>query len=64
MDDEALINQARQLYVILLIQHSLSIENQSKCERLNYLSNCAYCRYQRRLNRCVLRYQQLKPCHR
>lgn len=64
MNNDQLINQARNLYVLLLIQHSLSIGNQSKYERLNYLTICAYCRYQRRLNRCVLCYRHLTICYR
>ncbi len=49
MDNDILINQARRLYV------ALQVEQQS--DRLDHLINRAYCRYQRRLNRCALCYQ-------
>lgn len=51
MDNDILINQARQLYADLQAKH---IEPSSRLERL---LNAAYQRYQRRLNRCVLCYQ-------
>ncbi len=58
MDNDILINQARQLYVVLLAKEATtSIERPVGMERLNRLILCAYCRYQRRLNRCVLCYQ-------
>ena len=51
MDNDILINQARQLYV------ALQIEQQTrKSDRLDHLITSAYCRYQRRLNCCVLCY--------
>jgi len=58
MDNDTLINQARQLYAVLQVeQYALSIENKAKFDRLDYLVMCAYCRYQRRLNRCICCYQ-------
>ena len=55
MDNDILINQARQLYAKLYAKEvTVSEENIIRLERL---INCAYCRYQRRLNRCVLCYQ-------
>lgn len=51
MDNDILINQARQLYADLQAKH---IESSPRLERL---VNAAYQRYQRRLNRCVLCYQ-------
>jgi len=55
MDNDILINQARQLYASLHAKEvTISGENISRLERLVI---CAYCRYQRRLNRCVLCYQ-------
>ena len=58
MDNDTLIDQARHLYAVLDVeQNALSIENKTKFDRLEHLVMCAYCRYQRRLNRCVLCYQ-------
>ncbi|MDD5581011.1 MAG: hypothetical protein PHY16_17285 [Methylobacter sp.] len=58
MDNDILINQARQLYAALLvIEVSPSSASNSRLERLDRLTICAYCRYQRRLNRCALCYQ-------
>ncbi len=55
MDNDILINQARQLCATLQAKEiTASTENIS---RLEHLIMCAYCRYQRRLNRCVLCYQ-------
>lgn len=55
MDNDILINQARQLYATLTAKEvTVSGDNLSRLERLIV---CAYCRYQRRLNRCVLCYQ-------
>jgi len=51
MDNDILINQARQLYAILLTRYL------TPSGRLENLLAIAYCRYQRRLNRCVLCYQ-------
>ena len=66
MDNDTLIDQARNLYAVLDVeQNALSIENKTKFNRLDRLVMCAYCRYQRRLNRCVLCYQhRLKDCDR
>jgi hypothetical protein len=63
MDNDTLVNQARNLYAVLEVQqHTRGIE---QFERLDYLVICAYCRYQRRLNRCVLCYQTRETdCHR
>ncbi len=58
MDNDILINQARQLYAVLLVkQFTMSIESKAMFERLGRLVMWANCRYQRRLNRCVLCYQ-------
>lgn len=58
MDNDILINQARQLYASLLCKEAaVYTANNSGLERLDRLIMCAYCRYQRRLNRCVLCYQ-------
>ena len=61
MDNDILINQARQLYADLCVLQSLwPLSRSSKLERL---ITFAYCRYQRRLNRCVLCYQhRTKEC--
>jgi len=66
MDNDTLINQARQLYAALYVeQYARSIENKTRFNRLDYAVMCAYCRYQRRLNRCVLCYQhRLTDCYR
>lgn len=59
MNNDALIDEARQLYAILHVeQYTHSLENKIKFDRLDRLVKCAYCRYQRRLNRCVCCYQQ------
>lgn len=43
----------------------LSTGNINRIKRLDYLVMCAYWRYQRRLNRCVLCYQhRLDDCNR
>lgn len=58
MDNDLLINQARQLYAGLLVKQSISMtKNVSVFERLDRLITCAYCRYVRRLNRCSTCYQ-------
>ncbi len=58
MDNDTLINQARHLYAALQVeQYTCSLKNKAKFDRLDRLVMCAYCRYQRRLNRCVLCYQ-------
>ncbi len=66
MDNDTLINQARHLYAVLHVeQYVRSIENKSQFDRLDRLVMWAYCRYQRRLNRCVLCYQhRLTDCNR
>ena len=66
MDNDTLINQARHLYAVLHVkQYALSIENKTRFDRLDHAVLCAYCRYQRRLNRCVLCYQyRLNDCPR
>lgn len=66
MDNDTLINQARHLYAVLHVeQYALSIENKTRFDRLDYIVIHAYCRYQRRLNRCVLCYQyRLYDCSR
>ncbi|MDD2739560.1 MAG: hypothetical protein PHR94_11575 [Methylomonas lenta] len=53
MDNDILINQARQLYVDLQIRQI----NTHRLDRLDRLSMAAYQRYQRRLNRCAICYQ-------
>jgi len=60
MDNDILINEARQLYAVLQVRQArLPITgNKPWLERLERLVTGAYCRYQRRLNRCVLCYQQ------
>ena len=66
MDNDTLIDQARHLYAVLHVeQYARSIENKPRFNRLEYAVMCAYCRYQRRLNRCVLCYQhRLYDCYR
>jgi hypothetical protein len=60
MDNDILINQARGLY------GALQVEQQTRqSDRLDQLVISAYCRYQRRLNRCVICYQTREAeCHR
>jgi len=64
MDNDTLINQARQLYAVLHVElYGRAIKNETQFDRLDHLVMCAYCRYQRRLNRCVLCYQhRLNDC--
>jgi len=58
MDNDTLINQARRLYAVLQVRQStLSQKDKAQFDRLDRLVLCAYCRYQRRLNRCVLCYR-------
>jgi hypothetical protein len=66
MDNDTLINQAQHLYAVLEVeQHTRSLQNKTKFDRLDRLVMCAYCRYQRRLNRCILCYQhRLIDCNR
>lgn len=52
MDNDILINQARQLYATLQVRQASA----AMVERLERLSICAYRRYQRRLNRCAVCY--------
>ncbi|CAD6880728.1 hypothetical protein [Methylomonas albis] len=61
MDNDILIDQARQLYASLHAKQTrLFAVNDSKLARLERLVFSAYGRYQRRLNRCVLCYQYRK----
>ncbi len=64
MDNDTLINQARHLYAVLHVkQYTLSPENKTKFDRLDYLVMHAYRRYQRRLNRCAVCYRhRLNDC--
>ncbi len=62
MNNDTLIDQARHLYAVLKIEHTLSIENKVKFDRLDHMVLHAYCRYLRRLNRCVLCYQHRLHC--
>jgi hypothetical protein len=55
MDNDILINQARRLYAALYAKEVTATKED--LSRLEQLTMCAYCRYQRRLNRCVLCYQ-------
>jgi len=66
VDNDTLIDQARGLYAVLHVeQYARSIENKTRFNRLDHAVMCAYCRYQRRLNRCVLCYQhRLYDCYR
>jgi len=60
MDNDILINQARHLYAALQVEQQMR-----QIDRLDRLVMTAYCRYQRRLNRCVLCYQtRLVDCDR
>lgn len=61
MDNDILIDQARQLYAALHARQTQWLSpNDSKLVRLERLVCSAYGRYQRRLNRCVLCYQYRK----
>ncbi|MGR8929655.1 MAG: hypothetical protein ACU836_03375 [Gammaproteobacteria bacterium] len=55
MDNDILINQARSLYAALHRKRVTSTDS-----RLESLIATALCRYQRRLNRCVLCYRHRK----
>ncbi len=58
MNNDILIDQARQLYAVLYIQQYASyIKTKNEFDRLDSLVEWSYCRYQRRLNRCVCCYQ-------
>ncbi len=60
MDNDILINQARRLYAALEVE-----QGKRQLDRLDHLVIRAYCRYQRRLNQCVLCYQtRLVDCDR
>lgn len=61
MDNDILIDQARQLYAALHArQIRLFTPNPTALDRLERLVFSAYSRYQRRLNRCALCYQTRK----
>ncbi|MCX7099122.1 MAG: hypothetical protein NTV43_14575 [Methylococcales bacterium] len=61
MDNDTLINQARNLYAALYVEQQVLMgANKPRFERLGRAVVCAYCRYQRRLNRCVVCYQTRK----
>jgi hypothetical protein len=64
MDNDKLINEARHLYAVLFVeQYTRSLGNEARFYRLDRLVIGAYCRYQRRLNHCVLCYQyRLSEC--
>ena len=65
MDNDILINEARQLYVVLLVKRLVQSIKRSRLECLDRAVITAYCRYQRRLNRCVLCYRsRLNDCSR
>jgi len=70
MDNDTLIDQARNLYAALLVKkYRLTLERKSPSEsqtnRLNEMVGLAYGRYLRRLNRCAICYQQrLHDCNR
>lgn len=65
MDNDTLINQARKLYASLINKYTFSNENNLTRNRLNDLVSAAYCRYVRRLNRCVICHQyRLHDCNR
>jgi hypothetical protein len=58
MDNDTLINQARNLISILeVVKNQYAVDNDTQFARLNRLSINANVRYQRRLNHCVLCYQ-------
>lgn len=58
MDNDVLINQARQLYADLLVGQAKRFAATEHGARFENLISAAYCRYERRLNRCVVCYQQ------
>lgn len=66
IDNDTLINQARQLYALLLVKrYSLPLDNLQKLDQMSRLVKAAYGRYLRRLNRCVICYQdRLNECNR
>ncbi len=66
MDNDTLINQARQLYALLLVKrYTLPLDDIQKLDQMSRLVKAAYGRYLRRLNRCVICYQdRLEDCNR
>ncbi len=66
LNNDKLINEARKLYADLSVERYVgSLENQRRCIKLDRLISSAYCRYLRRLNRCVLCYHKsLEDCSR
>ncbi len=66
MNNDRLINEARHLYAVLQVEQLVqSIKNKARFERLDRAVLVAYCRYQRRLNHCVLCYRiRLDDCNR
>jgi len=65
MDNDIFINEARHLYVVLLVERLVQSKKRSRFECLDRAVITAYCRYQRRLNRCVLCYRsRLNDCSR
>ncbi|WP_446808036.1 hypothetical protein ACH50O_12020 [Methylomonas sp. 2BW1-5-20] len=62
MDNDTLIDQARRLYAALHARQvrPLAANDGRLRHRLERLVSCAYVRYQRRLNRCILCYQYRK----
>lgn len=58
MDNDTLIDQARQLYAQLQVKQSERTRlDKTQAERLERLVEWAYCRYMRRLNRCAICYK-------
>ncbi|MGJ0484448.1 MAG: hypothetical protein ACR65R_07925 [Methylomicrobium sp.] len=66
MDNDILINQARHLYAVLLVElKTRSVNDKARHDRIDRLVDAAHSRYQRRLNRCVLCYgQRITDCDR
>ena len=66
LNNDKLINEARKLYANLSVErHVKSINSKRRSNKLERLIINAYCRYQRRLNRCVLCYRyNLEGCSR
>lgn len=66
MDNDTLIDQARQLYAALHVKLlTMPAESKALIDRLDVLVQRAYRRYERRLNRCVICYQhRLVDCDR
>jgi|GEM_PF-2436452 len=65
MNNDRLINEARHLYAVLQVEQLVqATKNIAGIERLDRAVLVAYCRYQRRLNRCVLCYRvRLDDCN-